>query len=941
MRAHGKAKKMQKARAEQRGNDRSGNLEGGAMTVVKLRESGASLKKIQPVTDEASEGEDVSEKHEGGKRLSPHRQAIEFGKQVGTSVQGAASVVFEGGGAVGNEMARLANYDPNSDMKEAKLDLNDKVEVRNAVKEIWLTIIFMALFTYLTTRNIFDARHSAFQLGQGIVTRLTGLGDADAEQTFGRVETLDDLHTWMSAVFIPAAYDEAPALEGNDILRYAHFVGSIRIAQLRANGKECSLRSGSWDLHGEWECYPKGNAEQFLLPFENTEDFSVFENRKQNSTIRSPFRYDGLNGETGEPLDYITVADGRSIPFVSTYRSHEAVTYPSPAFAVTLSPTLTQERAHEVIEDLIASKYIDLQTKAIFIDLNVYNPTIKRFCMIRLLAELDDGGRIMTSFDFSTVAIESLPMTELVIKIFIMLIYACFVLRESLQLRDDGWAYWRSGLNWLEIANIFCFFSSVVVRECARIYVPKDVDPHSDHFYDFSQPVRLQLVAISLEAIAVICNWFKMIPILSLSKTFMVMVKTIAKSARQVVGFFFIFMMIMFGFTQAHTMVYGYRLYQYHSMEKSFFSLLKSLLGDFDFDELRDANPYIGPGLFLLFVGLAVFVLLNMLIAIISDAYEESVEEIAMESELELLKMIFLYMQEVIYDIPIVGSCFKKSTQAVGKIAHRGVAVGKLATGKSKVLMGRVGAGGKEGGGDGTEAKREAQLMVAALTAGNPTKDGHMKHSAQLPHIPDIPKRRPSLIEMAGSIEHIFENLVRPKKGLRSMTRKIVARQTLEERFDKVHAAKHERRGRGGGGMDAVEIERIMEATMKHNLGAALDQFKREILESLQEKREGGSKFKKDILQCLRIGAVQAGSAVNITGNQYGSTQRAMNGVHKPGAGVSPAVVNMCLNENVSAEVREVAEDLVDTVSAWNKLQQQKDNTRLELDAAAAGILRL
>jgi hypothetical protein len=144
------------------------------------------------------------------------------------------------------------------------------------------------------------------------------------------------------------------------------------------------------------------------------------------------------------------------------------------------------------------------------------------------------------------------------------------------------------------------------LKAVVQSYVPENIDPASDQFYNLTIPVRLTLMVTSLEACAVICNWFKIIPILSLSKTFMVMVKTIAKSGRQVGGFFIIFMIIMYGFTQAFTMVYGYRLYQYQTMEKSFFSLLKSLLGDFDFDELRDANPYVGPALFIVFVGLAV-----------------------------------------------------------------------------------------------------------------------------------------------------------------------------------------------------------------------------------------------------------------------------------------------------------------------------------------------
>jgi hypothetical protein len=55
---------------------------------------------------------------------------------------------------------------------------------------------------------------------------------------------------------------------------------------------------------------------------------------------------------------------------------------------------------------------------------------------------------------------------------------------------------------------------------------------------------------------------------------------------------------------------------------------MRSLLGDFDFKELEDAHFVMGPVFFLIFVGLAVFVVLNMLIAIISDAYETCREEV-------------------------------------------------------------------------------------------------------------------------------------------------------------------------------------------------------------------------------------------------------------------------------------------------------------------------
>lgn len=46
--------------------------------------------------------------------------------------------------------------------------------------------------------------------------------------------------------------------------------------------------------------------------------------------------------------------------------------------------------------------------------------------------------------------------------------------------------------------------------------------------------------------------------------------------------------------------------------------LLRTLLGDFDFEGLKRSNRVLGPLFFALFVTISVFVVLNMLIAIIA-----------------------------------------------------------------------------------------------------------------------------------------------------------------------------------------------------------------------------------------------------------------------------------------------------------------------------------
>merc|ERR1719231_814832 len=87
-------------------------------------------------------------------------------------------------------------------------------------------------------------------------------------------------------------------------------------------------------------------------------------------------------------------------------------------------------------------------------------------------------------------------------------------------------------------------------------------------------------------------------------------------------------------------MVFQARLEEFRTVGMSCYTLTRSLLGDFDFTALQDANQYMGPILFIIFVVLAVFVVLNMLIAIISNAYDETCEELEGEPQWDLLEDI-------------------------------------------------------------------------------------------------------------------------------------------------------------------------------------------------------------------------------------------------------------------------------------------------------------
>ena len=87
-------------------------------------------------------------------------------------------------------------------------------------------------------------------------------------------------------------------------------------------------------------------------------------------------------------------------------------------------------------------RFVDLKTRAVFVDLNVHNPTLDRLCLVRLAVEIYPSGRVVTGTSF-----------------------------RSLQLfrwHATVWNVARTAINGL-IMIFVCFYTLAEVREASRM----------------------------------------------------------------------------------------------------------------------------------------------------------------------------------------------------------------------------------------------------------------------------------------------------------------------------------------------------------------------------------------------------------------------------------------------------------------------------------------
>jgi hypothetical protein len=96
-----------------------------------------------------------------------------------------------------------------------------------------------------------------------------------------------------------------------------------------------------------------------------------------------------------------------------------------------------------------------------------------------------------------------------------------------------------------------------------------------------------------------------------------------------IAGFGCMFFIVFFAFAQLGYLLFGTQVPDYSSFSNAIFALLRTILGDFNFQALETANRVLGPLFFLTYVFFVFFVLLNMFLAIINDTYSEVKAEIA------------------------------------------------------------------------------------------------------------------------------------------------------------------------------------------------------------------------------------------------------------------------------------------------------------------------
>ncbi|XP_053440737.1 polycystic kidney disease 2-like 1 protein isoform X3 [Nycticebus coucang] len=307
-----------------------------------------------------------------------------------------------------------------------------------------------------------------------------------------------------------------------------------------------------------------------------------------------------------------------------------------------------RQASAEALRDLQEGLWLDRGTRVVFIDFSVYNANINLFCVLRLVVEFPATGGAIPSWQIRTVKLIRYVSNWDIFIISCEIIFCIFifyyVVEEILELHIHRLHYLSSIWNILDLVVILLSIMAIgfhIFRtlEVNRLMGKLLQQPNT--YADFEFLAFWQTQYNNMNAVNLFFAWIKIFKYISFNKTMTQLSSTLARCAKDILGFAVMFFIVFFAYAQLGYLLFGTQVENFSTFVKCIFTQFRIILGDFDYNAIDDANRILGPAYFVTYVFFVFFVLLNMFLAIINDTYSEVKEELAgQKDELQLSDLL-------------------------------------------------------------------------------------------------------------------------------------------------------------------------------------------------------------------------------------------------------------------------------------------------------------
>uniref|UniRef100_A0AAY4BII6 Polycystic kidney disease 1 like 2a n=1 Tax=Denticeps clupeoides TaxID=299321 RepID=A0AAY4BII6_9TELE len=415
--------------------------------------------------------------------------------------------------------------------------------------------------------------------------------------------SLSEIFSWTNTTFLTNLFGQKPGFitDGNSRL-----VGNARLRQIRVNKDSCHV------THSMHPSIPECHA-----PYSwEAEDMGSYGTRWNSTSNRN-------TSQTISPWQYQTQHKVRASPIwgsITLYRGG--------GFVVDMGPE--RQNATRMLQYIFNNDWLDVYTRAIFLELTVYNANVNLFCIITLMFESSAVG----AFQYNT-QLHSVRLYQSTggFHIFVMfsevtfLLFVCYYMfMQGKLMKQLKWAYFKSKWNLLELAMIILSWSAMSVFIKRTLLGNRDLEYYEnnkDQFASFHDTANADAVLGYLIAFLVLLATIKLWHLLRLNPKLHLITSTLQRAWTDISGFLVVMAIMFLAYSIACNLIYGWKLYSYKTLLNAAQTIISLQLGIFNYEEVLDNNPVLGSFLIGTCIIFMTFVVVNLFISVILVAFSE------------------------------------------------------------------------------------------------------------------------------------------------------------------------------------------------------------------------------------------------------------------------------------------------------------------------------
>eukprot|EP00743_Colponemidia_sp_Colp-15_P007414 GILK01008010.1.p1 GENE.GILK01008010.1~~GILK01008010.1.p1 ORF type:complete len:720 (+),score=110.35 GILK01008010.1:59-2161(+) len=492
--------------------------------------------------------------------------------------------------------------------------LRSSEEQRTMKKEIGIYLCFLTiymLFLFLTAASsISGSFNMQTALYDTFVYKPFPLSYSHVPRNFEGISTYQHIFDWMGGVLKPGLF---PSSSSTNSTRFIvdgtnYLLWGVKFRQQRVAPDSCDLQKsleGSSYTNFDYVCKAGFSS--------NTEDTSDLVKGGTTYTYES----EGQFTDTSINIDG-TVAS-----------------YDGGGYVIRVAPT--EEALSGNLTSMYLDRWLDTYTRAFFVTFGLYNPNSNLFGSCTFMVEFSPEGLILPNSYVRTVQLEPRTNTDKTIESLLLYVLFAFVLYYIVGLFKEVYQGRSSIFTIIDAITMILFliqFTTRIPRAFTFKYMPDIADP------DFSSLAQVQSTFRSIEeithnrryeqyiaAVAVMFAFLRVFKFLQMNVKLAILFYTVQQASHELINFTVLFTILFTGFALFSYLVFGVQLASFRKVQNSISTLLQMILGNFDYTEMQQTSPTFAPIFFTLFMVLFAFILINIFLAIILDAYTTVAEK--------------------------------------------------------------------------------------------------------------------------------------------------------------------------------------------------------------------------------------------------------------------------------------------------------------------------